>query len=520
MDVTTQPATPSFRTSAACRPVVLLTLLLALAALVRIWGLGARSLWLDEAFSVLYAQLDWPDVIALRRTGTNPPLYHFLLSLWVDAFGAGEVAVRAPSVIFSVLSVWALYGLGRRLWDRSTGLWAAGLLAVSNMAVAYAQEARFYALIELMAILSTGAAHAWIRVPRRRTGLAYTALAVTFVWLHTFAWPVLAAHLAWVVRLAWRSTDRAERRRLLRGAAMAGGIVIISFLPWVAVLTDQVRTVLGGYWIPRPRPVEPLVCLYDHLTPLRWVITRYAVAGFAAAVAVVAVVRRVRGGVKDMLPPSGNTGKSPIFLLLLWLILPIGLPFVWSCVATPIFQIKYTIVAQPAAILLLARLAVRRPILAMVIVAAVSLRQPPSADYPLVIEDWRGAARIIQDAGPAAAPVYMYRDYCTFPLAYYLGGDARIVSVLARNQRRSDFEGYTSNPAIPFDDMLDRLGQQDGPAWMVLARVRGYGENHFEQVWGDIGSVRVIAGHWELAEVDVLRLLPQGSADATEGANP
>ncbi len=92
--------------------------------------------------------------------------------------------------------------------------------------------------------------------------------------------------------------------------------------------------------------------------------------------------------------------------------------------------------------------------------------------------------------------------------------------MLARNQRRSDFEGYTSNPAILFDDMLDRLRRQREPVWVVLARVRGFGQNHFEQVCGDIEFVRVIAGHWELAEVDVLRLLPPDSADTAEGANP
>lgn len=295
---------------------------------------------------------------------------------------------------------------------------------------------------------------------------------------------------------------------------MTSGIVIISFLPWVAVLTDQVRTVLGGYWIPRPRPVEPLVCLYDHLTPLRWAITRHAVAGLAAAVAILAAVQWVRAPARLRPQSDESTGRSPIFLLLLWLILPIGLPFAWSCVATPIFQIKYTIVAQPAALLLLARLAVRRPIPAMIILAAVSLRPPTSPDYPLVVEDWRDAARIIQDTGPAAAPIYMYRDYCTFPLAYYLGGDARIVPVLARGQLRGDFEGYTSNPPIPFDDMLDRLGQQNGPAWLVLVRV------DCDQVQPEIESVRAVARRWDLAELNVLRLVPPDPADPTQGANP
>ncbi len=499
--------------------VVLMAVLLGLAVLVRVWDLGARSLWLDEAFSVLYAQLDWQDVIALRRTGTNPPLFHVLLSSWTNTFGTSEIAIRAPSVIFSVLAVWAIYGLGRRLCDRPTGLWAAGLLAISNMAVAYAQEARFYALIELVAILSTWAAYSWVRVPRRTTGLAYLALAVVFVWLHTFAWPILAAHLAWVVMLARRSPDRAERRRLCRGVVIAGGIVIASFLPWVAILTDQVRTVLRGYWIPRPGAGEPLACLYDYLAPLRWGITRYAVAGFAGIVAVRAAVRWM-GGRAVPQPPSDEPGRpSAIPLLLLWLVIPVAIPWLWSRVATPIFQIKYTIVAQPAAILLLARLAVRRPIPAMIILAAVSLVRPPSADYPLVIEDWREAARIIQDSGPDAAPVYVYRDYCTFPLAYYLESDARIIPVLARDQGRSDFAGYTSNPAVCFDDMLERLRTQEGPAWLVLARVRGSDNRHFEQVWVDVESVRAIVEHRRLAEVDVLRLQPWVLAGVAQGAD-
>jgi 4-amino-4-deoxy-L-arabinose transferase-like glycosyltransferase len=489
-----------------------------LAALLRVWGLGTRDLWLDEAFSVLYARLDWSAVIDLRRAGTNPPLYHFLLCGWVEVFGSSEAAVRAPSVICGVLSVWAVYRLGRRLWDRPTGLWAAGLLGVSNMAVAYSQEARFYALIELVAILSTWAAYAWVRTPRRRTGLAYTASAVVFVWLHTFAWPVLAAHLAWLLIRAGRNTSRAERKRLLRGAVTAGGVVIVSFLPWVAVLADQVRSVLAGYWIPRPRLVEPLVCLYDHLAPLRWPITRYAVAAVAVLVTAITLAGRTRLGRNRAW--RSDTGDQPLALLLLWLVIPIAIPFAWSCLATPVFQIKYTIVAQPAAILLLARLAVRVPIPAMIILAAVSLRPPTSPDYPLVVEDWRKAAGIIREWGPPDAPVYMYRDYCTFALAYSLGDDTRIIPVLARDQRRSDFEGYTSRPAVPFDAMLERLRQRSGPAWLVLARVRGYGEGHYDQVCRNVEEVRPIADKWRLAEVDVLRLASVDPVPAAEGANP
>ena len=50
-----------------------LAAVLALAALVRCWGLGKESLWLDEATSLIIARMDVRSVVAWAAADVHPP---------------------------------------------------------------------------------------------------------------------------------------------------------------------------------------------------------------------------------------------------------------------------------------------------------------------------------------------------------------------------------------------------------------------------------------------------------------
>src|SRR3989304_5716394 len=79
-------------------PLTLGAVLLAAAAL-RLWGLGHKSLWFDEAYSVYIARQALEEIPRLLRLyDTHPPLYYVLLHLWMGVAGQSEVAVRVPSV--------------------------------------------------------------------------------------------------------------------------------------------------------------------------------------------------------------------------------------------------------------------------------------------------------------------------------------------------------------------------------------------------------------------------------------
>lgn len=133
----------------------LLTLLavVVLAAVLRAYHLGTKSLWLDE---INYARSSYGDGTLLGAFGAainaNPPGYPFLIRLLLH-LGRGEWLLRLPALLASVGGVVAIWLLGRSLFGPAEGLLAAFLLAISRIHVQYAQEVHSYALFATLSIL-------------------------------------------------------------------------------------------------------------------------------------------------------------------------------------------------------------------------------------------------------------------------------------------------------------------------------------------------------------------------------
>ena len=109
----------------------------------------------DEVWSVKAVSVDYTSTMETLKADVHPPLYYQMLYVWVRLFGTGERAVRSLSGLFFVLSVLAVYGLGRSLYGSKTGLLCATIFLCSPLAILSAQFARMYALLSLLSILST-----------------------------------------------------------------------------------------------------------------------------------------------------------------------------------------------------------------------------------------------------------------------------------------------------------------------------------------------------------------------------
>jgi hypothetical protein len=134
-----------------------LALVMGVGAFLRLWHIGSKSLWIDEAFSVWIGWQSIPEALSwLVRIDQHPPLYYVLLHAWMR-FGDDAATVRALSALLSALNVAVLYLLGRRLAGANVGLVAAAILSLSPFHVRFAQEGRMYALLSLNASLATWA---------------------------------------------------------------------------------------------------------------------------------------------------------------------------------------------------------------------------------------------------------------------------------------------------------------------------------------------------------------------------
>ncbi len=166
-----------------------------LAGALRAHDIGAASLWNDELFSRLYAQLGWR---YLWTTGfsleTNPPTYYTLLLGWMRLFGDSEAAMRSLSLVASVATVPLVYALSREFAGVGCALLAALLFAVLPMQVYFAQEARAYGLMLLPVALALLGMARLLRAPRTTRHLALYGVGATLaVYVHVTSFLVLAA---------------------------------------------------------------------------------------------------------------------------------------------------------------------------------------------------------------------------------------------------------------------------------------------------------------------------------------
>jgi len=115
------------------------------AFLIRLIALN-QSLWLDEAVTAkVVMTYGFTEIVSkFSPTDFHPPLYYLLMKLWTNIFGYSEVALRMPSVIFSLLTGWIIFKICRLRLGHGEPLWTAAFFLFNPLVVFYSQEARMY----------------------------------------------------------------------------------------------------------------------------------------------------------------------------------------------------------------------------------------------------------------------------------------------------------------------------------------------------------------------------------------
>jgi uncharacterized membrane protein len=83
---------------------------------------------------------------------SHPPFYYTLFYFWRKVFGDSFISVRLPSTLASIAAVLMIFLLGKQLFDKWTGMWAALLMTLSTPQIIYAHEVRHYAFLIFLGI--------------------------------------------------------------------------------------------------------------------------------------------------------------------------------------------------------------------------------------------------------------------------------------------------------------------------------------------------------------------------------
>lgn len=217
-----------------------------LGLLIFSWRVTSPSPWWDEAVTRHVVSLSWPRFFDLiQHVDLVHCAYYVLIRLMYEAGGTplGSDAlidwIRVFSVLCAALTAGVLAGIGRQLASRSLG-WLTGLAYLASPLVSrYAQEARAYALVTLIAAAATlvlvRAVQADPAARSRRLWAGYGVLLALSGLVNEVSLLVLMPHAVLVavqssrpVRLAWAR------------ASVLGLICISPFVAASALQREQV----------------------------------------------------------------------------------------------------------------------------------------------------------------------------------------------------------------------------------------------------------------------------------------
>ena len=230
---------------------VVLLLIMLLAVALRIHDIG-QSLWLDELHTG-WVVIDGFSHLAERAAmGNYGPLYFCLPWMSVQLLGANELALRLPSLLASVALIPAIY-LAVRSWCRSTeaALLAATLVAVDPFCVVFGQEARVYALLQLIALLHAMLCWQLTSTPSPGKRAAWVISGAILFHLHYLTGLMLCGELVFLASLTRGKSIGSKNR--LRDLLLDVTCLVILILPaWGNLAGIAARRVNWEWFVPRP----------------------------------------------------------------------------------------------------------------------------------------------------------------------------------------------------------------------------------------------------------------------------
>ncbi|MDQ1295033.1 MAG: mannosyltransferase, partial [Actinomycetota bacterium] len=344
----------------------------ATAAAVYGWGVWAPSPWRDEAATMAICRRSLDQILAVTENVDLVHLAFYLLAHVAVTVHDSVTSVRLISVVSMALAAAVVVRVGRRAGDTGTGALAGCLVAVSPLASRWAQDARPFALVTLVAVLSTLALLRAVERPSFPRWIVYGLGLVLLCLLNVLGLLLVSGHGTYLLL--------ARRRALLpwAGAVVAVAGVSAPFLSPAFAQRGQVS------WIAPPTPSD-LASLF--------ILTFGTPAGLAAVGAAGLVL--LGGLVVGRLRLPDGPRWSLLALGCAWGVVPASVLWGVSLVK-PLWDLHYVIFSLPG-VALAAAAAVR------LATGVVSGRPIPDGVSGDVVHRLRVSTAVVLAAVPVAA---------------------------------------------------------------------------------------------------------------------
>ena len=390
--------------------------LLAAVAGLAFWlraGQSCESLWLDELHTAWVVAAGVEGLVPRSAAGNQSPLYFAIVWAVTRVAGFTEFGLRLPSILAgTALAVCVCLLVVRWTHCWSAGVLASALVAVDRHCVFYAQEARTYALVQLVGLLHVLAFSCLVQRPRLALRAAWIASGALLFYLHyTAALLIVAEFTSYGL---WRSLRRLARRdapqyawKQLAADAACLGVCLLPAVPHLREIAQRRQD--WGAFVPA-RAWWRIWEIADMFPVFEYVGLPLAILAVAWSSKV--FLRRQTAAAAAVSAQDDDNRWYEVLLIACWFVVPLGIA--WAVTAqgsTPLFFRRYLMVAAVAPMLAAALCCAACPSAfwrGVLIAAVVGL----SLDRGGMIAQWQRDGRVVGDRNQdwRAAVQYVRRE--------------------------------------------------------------------------------------------------------------
>ncbi|MES2437350.1 MAG: glycosyltransferase family 39 protein [Patescibacteria group bacterium] len=437
-----------------------------------------QSLRLDEAQSLWQTSHTPTKILNIIAQDVHVPFYHMILHFWQLFLGNTVETGRALSLIFFVLSIPAMYFLGKRAFNRNVALFATTLYAVSPFMNWYGSEIRMYSLLTLLTILSQ---YFFLGIYKLRDGdswIGYSIVALFGIFTHYFFFFVLLvqALFYFIYRPGFAPNS-------LKKFITIAVLLVLIFSPWVYYMQIQGSGSTTAPMLTAPSTIDVFNSFSqflfgfqnDHMNTLLvslWPIT--VLLGFLA------------------LRENEKVSSDAVYMLMSILI-PMVAAFVVSVTLRPLFVSRYLILTIPSLYLFIGWVFSTYPkqlqnvvkavlIFAMLASLAIEIVSPTTPTK----ENYREAVTYLEQRTTAQDVIVLSAPFTRYPVEYYYRGPAELTTLPIWNQLTGAMPQF-SEEKLP--EEINTIKQGHKIAWVLLSYDQGYSEtirlymdNNFERI--------------------------------------
>ncbi len=338
--------------------VILLAAIVLISFFLRFYHLGYQSIWLDEGFSIWFAKLSTAELFLYPEE--NPPLYYIILHWWVTIFGFSEVSIRFPSLLCGVISVFMIYKVAGQLFNKEAGIFSALLLGLSKFHIEYSQEARTYSLTVLLTLISMYYFIKLLRKSNQKVAIGYILSSSLLMYSHVYGlFIIIAQHICF---FTFQLVSKQSSTLKLKSWILLQMALFILFFPRMIIFIDEISKVQEGYYILKPSINKLYYAFIKYSGSTRVYLLLILLAMISPLTIKKHVITEPNVTQNNMFHFFNNfrwrislLTTDRIIIVSIWLLTPILLPFIISQITSPIYKIRYTIVASLAFYILVAR---------------------------------------------------------------------------------------------------------------------------------------------------------------------